>query len=83
MSEHSAPVDPAGTANARTAPPPSRAAAPLRATVAEAMAAPIPAGRTSALLMAHGRMRRPLWVPVVGPGAAVSGPLPQPWVTYL
>ena len=63
MSEHSAPVDPAGTANARTAPPPSRAAAPLRATVAEAKAAPTPAGRTSALLMAHGRMQVRFYAP--------------------
>ena len=63
MSEHSGPVDPAGTANARTAPPPSRAAAPLRATVAAAKAAPIPAGRTSSLLMAHGSMQVRFYAP--------------------
>ena len=63
MSEHNAPVDPAGTANASTAPPPSRAAAPLRATVAAAKAAPIPAGRTSSLLMTHGRMQVRFYAP--------------------
>ena len=63
MSEHNAPVDPAGTANASTAPPPSRAAAPLRATVAAAKAAPIPAGRTSSLLMAHGSMQVRFYAP--------------------
>ena len=42
---------------------PDRPALPIRATLAEARAAPVPPGQRSAILMAHGSMRLRYYAP--------------------
>jgi len=63
MSDHTGHVDPTDTPLASGPPPLPSAAAPVRATVAQATVAPLPAGRSSSLLLAHGSMQVRFYAP--------------------
>jgi len=63
MSDHTGHGDPTDTPLASVRPPSPSAVVPVRATVAQATVAPLPAGRNSSLLLAHGSMQVRFYAP--------------------